>query len=114
MEQIKDAIHQLSDPALFAQLMTKMQAATEGEQIKQPVQAIERLAKTLTLPKLESDSILESLIQNKDYSRWGLLNAVTAQANTHDSYDRAVEFEQLGGDILDMSPSTWKTIAQAA
>lgn len=114
MKQIRDAVRQLSDPALFMRLVEKMKNATEGLQIKQPVQAVEKLTKTLSLPKLEQDGILESLIREQDYSRWGLLNAVTQQANTTESYDRSVELEMVGGQILNMPSSAWKTIAEAA
>lgn len=114
MKQIRDAIHQLSDPALFMKLMEKMRASTEGQKIIQPIPAVEQLTKTLSLPKMESDGILESLIQGQDYSRWGMLNAVTAQANKTESYERAVELESIGGQILDMPQSSWRQIAEAA
>ena len=63
---------------------------------------------------MEKDNILESLIKGQDYSRWGLLNAVTAQANEVKSYDRAIELEEMGGKILGMNQSTWRDIAEAA
>ncbi len=30
-----------------------------------------------------------------------------------ESYDRASELEQLGGQILELAPSQWRTIAEA-
>ena len=114
MLQIRDTIHQLSDPDLFMKLMEQMKQAAEGSTIQNPVQAVEVLSKAYNLSEKENHSILESLIKGQDYSRWGMLNAVTEQANNHNNYDRAVEFEQAGGSILNMRQSQWRTIAEAA
>jgi len=114
MLQIRDAIQQLSDPAQFMALMDKMRQSTEGQQIERPVQAVEALSKAFILPQSESDNILEQLIKGQDYSRWGMLNAVTVLANDYHSYDRAVELETIGGRILNMPANTWNSIAEAA
>lgn len=114
MEQIRDAIRQLSDPAQFQRLMDQMRTAAEGDAVTNPIKAVEALGKAYALPKLEQDSILESLIRDQDYTRWGVLNAVTRQANDAASYDRAVELEALGGQVLNMPRNAWETIAAAA
>jgi len=114
MEQIRDAIRQLSDPAQFMRLMEQMKTAAEGGTVANPIKAVEALGKAYALPKLEQDSILESLIRDQDYSRWGVLNAVTRQANEAASYDRAVELEAMGGQILNMPRTAWEGIAAAA
>ena len=57
-------------------------------------------------------SILESLIRNADYSQWGLANAFTNAANSDDiPYDTSSELEVIGGKIIELSPSEWKTIS---
>jgi len=114
MLQIRDAIKQLSDPKQFMTLMEKMRTAATSSAIQRPVQAVEQLSKAYTLPQAESDNILEQLIKGQDYSQWGLLNAVTIQANDNSNYDRAIELETLGGDILAMAPKSWESIATAA
>jgi hypothetical protein len=62
----------------------------------------------------EQGSILRSLIEGGDLSAWGLINAVTAQAHTARSYDRAVEFEVAGGSLIDLPNTAWKEILAAA
>ena len=54
-----------------------------------------------------------NLIRDADYSQWGLVNAITAAANDHPSYDRAVELQTLGGRVLALKPSDWRQIATA-
>ena len=114
MLKIRDALARLSDPALFLRLMEKMRAATEGEQIVRPVAAVEELGKAFPLSETEREGVLTALIRDQDYSRWGMLNAVTNIANTTGSYDRAVELQTLGGKILDLSPANWQRMALAA
>jgi hypothetical protein len=114
MLKIRDQILALSNPELFLKLVEQMRKTTEGPQVQKPVRAVEELAKAFQLPQKEQDSILESLIRGGDYSRWGVLNAVTAQANEQESYDRAVELEQLGGSILTLPAGEWQRIAEAA
>ncbi len=57
--------------------------------------------------------MLTRLIEDRDYSRWGMVNAVTATANDHESYNRAVELEYLGGRMLNMPAKQWQPIAEA-
>ena len=45
--------------------------------------------------------------------RWDLANAVTQLANTHSNYDRAVEMEKRGGDLMAMTGKDWSSIATA-
>jgi hypothetical protein len=111
--KLQDVVRASMDQVQFARMLEDMRKATEGEQIAQPVQAVEVLSKTFGLRENEKNSVLENLIRGGDYSRWGALNAVTAVANTHESYDRATELETIGGRILDLKPSEWKSIALA-
>ena len=46
--------------------------------------------------------------------RYGLLNAVTGYSQEVDDYDRATEFEEIGGKMLELSISEWKQVAEAA
>lgn len=114
MLKIRDSIKGLSDPALFLKLMEQMKAAANAPKVANPVEAVEVLAKSFSFNKTEQDSILENLIMDRDYSQWGMLNAVTKVANEHASYDRAVELEAIGGHILDMNGNQWASISQAA
>lgn len=75
---------------------------------------MEKTVELLGASQPEKDSILRHLIEGGDLSRFGLINAVTRTAEDLESYDRATEFEAAGGQILDLSPSQWSTIANAA
>lgn len=111
--KVRDTIRNFADGKWFADLMQKMQAAAQGETIRNPIPAVTELANRYGIRQQERDNILTQLIGNGDYTRWGLLNSVTAVANDHDNYDRAVELEELGGKVLDMPRDTWKSIIEA-
>lgn len=114
MMKIRDIVRAASQEATFNQIVEKMREATKGPQIANPVAAVEVLAKNHTLNEREQQSVLENLIKGGDYSRYGVLNAVTATANNHESYDRATEFEGLGGKILDLTKNEWGQYVEAA
>ncbi|UZR29045.1 DUF932 domain-containing protein [Methylococcus mesophilus] len=111
--KLQDVVRGAMDPGRFGLLVERMRESTLGPAVGQPVAAVEVLAKKIGLRDGEKGSVLENLIRGQDYSRWGVLNAVTALANTHDSCDRATELESAGGLILDLHPSEWSEIALA-
>lgn len=113
MLTLQDAIRAASGAA-FDRIIERMREATEGPKIIKPVPAIEVLARTIGLTKGEGESVLERLIRDHDYSRYGVANAVTNLANDVDSYDRASELEVIGGRVLDLAANDWRRIAEAA
>lgn len=113
IRQMEEVTKAAVDRTLFNKMVAKLREATQGEQIVNPVPAVEVLAKEFNLTKDEEAAALINLCEDKDYSRYGALNAVTKIANTHESYDRASELEVLGGKILDMPNSLWHRIAIA-
>ena len=114
MLQVRDMVMALSKPEFFTQIVDKMREAAESKKIEKPVEAVELLAKDFVLNEPEKQDVLENLIRGGDYSKGGALNAVTATANNHESYDRATELEAMGGKILDLPANQWKVIAEAA
>ena len=114
MMKVHDIVKACANPEVFDAIVQKMRDATEGERVQKPVEAVEVLSKSFSLNDGEKDSVLEQLIRGGDYSRYGMLNAVTATANTHESYDRATDLEAMGGKILDLPRKDWEVIATAA
>ena len=59
----------------------------------------------------------DSRVVEKRATQYDLVNAITAVARDDSgelSYDRATELEMLGGKIIELPPSDWKVIAEAA
>jgi len=112
--KVRDMVRAVVDETRFRQHVRKLQGLTEGKISGDPAKAIEILAQKVGATEIEQGGILRSLIEGGDLSRWGVLNAVTAQAHTAKSYDRAVELEAIGGSLVDLPTTEWKRILEAA
>ena len=62
----------------------------------------------------ERAGVLRHLIVAGDLSGYGLVNAVTHYSHDVEDYDRATEFEALGGKLIELPSSEWKELAEAA
>ena len=60
----------------------------------------------------ESDGVLQRLIEDHDYTLYGLANAVTRHSQDVESYDRASKLEEIGYQIVTMSPELFRHINQ--
>lgn len=112
--KVRDHVRHAVDEAIFGRVVDQMAELAGGREAKNPVKAVEVLAQKIGAGEGERDSILQSLIKGGDLSAWGLLNAVTHQAHSAISYDRGVEFESLGGKLLDMPRGQWAEVLEAA
>lgn len=99
---------------VFDALVNRMREASGTQPVQKPRPAVERLGKSVGLLVSEQDSVLENLIRDQDYSLYGMANAVTRLANTTEDYDRATELQMIGGRVLSLNRSEWRTIAEAA
>jgi hypothetical protein len=110
----RDMVKAAVDENLFRQRIEKMQGLTQIKVEGDPAEAVEVLSQKIGVSDDEKGGILRSLIEGADLSAWGVLNAVTHQAHTARSYDRAVEFEMAGGKLLELSRKDWKEVLEAA
>ena len=110
---VGDVVRAAVDEVRFRDLVEAMQRAADSETVRDAPAAIETLATRERLSDREAGGILTHLAAGGDLSRWGVLSAVTRQAEDVESYDRATELEELGGKILAYSDRDWRTIAGA-
>jgi len=112
--ECRDAVKQFADPDYFKAQVEQLKEASQTSRIKNPIKAMEVISKEIGLSEFESNSILERLIRDRDYTKYGMTNAVTNLANGIESYDRASELEQLGGRVLSLNNAQWERVAIAA
>jgi hypothetical protein len=108
-----DVVRAAVDEVRFRDLLDAMRQAAESGPVRDAVGAVEQLAKVERLSDGEKHGVLTHLAAGGDLSRWGVLSAVTRQAEDVESYDRATELEELGGKILAYADREWRTIAGA-
>jgi len=114
LSQVHDVMHAIATPEFVNQMGDKLRSLREGDGIKYPIPAIELLAKDHGLNQTESDEVLKNLIEDRDYSRWGVVNAVTKVANSEVvDYDRAADLEVIGSKLIDITNANWKRMVEA-
>jgi len=103
--KVRDTVDAAVTDAIFQRLVSKLNAASGDGLGDDPVSVVEVTAQRLGLDDREQSSVLSHLARGGDFTRFGLLNAVTRTAEDAKSYDRAIELERLGGEILDLPRS---------
>jgi hypothetical protein len=111
--KVRDAVRASLDQARFEQIVASLRETTEGPKVADPVAASEVLANSYDLTKEEGRSVLLRLAQGGDFSRWGMVNAVTAAAKSADTFERQAEMELVGGALVAATPREWTKIAAA-
>jgi len=112
--KVRDVVEAAVSEATFHQVAQKLQKTRRIWLTGDPVKAIEVLANRYTLNDTERSGVLRHLIAEGDLSAYGLVNAVTHYSHEVADYDRATEFEVLGGRLIELSPSEWRGVAEAA
>ena len=100
--KVQDTVRCAVDEARFQMTVNKMREAMQIPMEHEPVKAVELLADKFQLTQNERGDVLRQLFMSGDSSRYGLVNAVTAASKIAKDYERAMELERIGGEILSM------------
>ena len=112
--KVQDTVRLAVDQAKFAHLVNRLRDAAGEPLSGNPVSAVELMANRHALTQDESGGVLRHLVTGGDFSRYGLLNAVTRTSQEVADYDRATELERLGGKIMTLDSKEWRELAVAA
>lgn len=114
--QIGDVVEAAFNQAKFDANLEKLRRAQQDaiEPKADVARVIEVTAKKFGLNDGERNSVLQHLIKGGDLTKYGLHNAVTRTAQDLASYDRASEFERLGGIIMELPKNDWREINRLA
>lgn len=100
--KVRDHIkHGLSE-VTFQSILERMQESSKKE-VKEPQVAVEMIAKSHGFTIKEKDDVMTYLLKGGDITNWGFANAVTRMAQDVESYDRSVELEHIGWDVLNQN-----------
>ncbi|KQP23357.1 DUF932 domain-containing protein [Pseudorhodoferax sp. Leaf267] len=105
---VRAAVSELS----FHQAADKMRRTMGIRLTGDPVQAVQVLAQRCALNDGERAGVLRHLVAGGDLSGYGLVNAVTHYSQEVEDYDRATDFEVLGGRMLAWSAPDWRPVAE--
>lgn len=117
-KQLRDTVRKAASEVKFLETVDQMREAANSPQVHEPEKAVELVAKKFHLSDGEEKQVRKSFYSGgggrPDFSKWGMLNAVTHVSNDVESYDRASELEKIGGRILTIPQNEWAEIALAA
>jgi hypothetical protein len=114
MLKVRDVVRQAVSETTLRLVVDRMRRTTGIVIEGSPVRTVEILADRYALNEEEQGGVLRHLITGADLSGYGLVNAVTAYAQEVTDYQRATDFEELGGRLLDLSAQGWKELAQSS
>jgi hypothetical protein len=112
--KVRDVVEAAVSQTSFRQIALKMQKTREIALTGDPVRAVEVLANRYALNDTERAGVLRNLIVEGDLTAYGLVNAVTHYSQEVTDYDRATDFEALGGKLIELPASDWKEVVTAA
>ncbi len=129
-QYLSDRTVQLADQALWSQVKDVTEAALSGtmfdaivEQLRlareqvftgeQATAVIEKISTSRGLNESEQNAMLAHLIDRGELSQYGVQAAITRASQDLPDYDRASELEQMGGEIVSLTPRDWNSLIAA-
>jgi len=110
--QVKDIVRSAFNEDVFNGELDKLRKAKNTPEVKRPKKAVEIIQKEYGYSDKQGEAILENLLKGKDYTKYGMANAVTATANTRDDYEIATQMERDGAKIIELPQNRWEKIAE--
>lgn len=102
--KVNDVVDAVLNQEQFDLICRRFEEASKHD-LGDPLQVVENTANRFNLLVEEKNSVLTHLVRGGDLTQFGLIQAVTRTAEDLKDYDRAIEFERMGGQILELPPS---------
>ena len=113
MMKVQDTLRATVDEVKFAQVVSLMKESTEAKLNTASIPSVVKLASAnFGITEMESEGVFQHLIEDGDYTLYGLANAVTRYSQDVEDYDRASKLESIGYDVMTMPPAMFKQINQ--
>lgn len=97
--KVSDLVGYALSPQMFDAAVAKLDK-TAGVEIEKPAEVIEVMSEKFDWQDKEAEAVLNHFIKGGRSTQYGLLNAITRTAEDLEDYDRAVEFERMGGKVM--------------
>lgn len=111
--KLQDTVRAAVDEAKFAAVLEKMRQSKDAKLNTADIPSVVKLASSsFKITEAESAGVLQHLIEGGDLTLYGLANAVTRYSQDAESYDRATRLEEIGYEVMTMSPKQFQAINQ--
>jgi hypothetical protein len=112
--KVRDVVEAAVSEAALRLTAEKMRKTLEIKLTGDLVRTVEILGTRYGMSQAERAGVLRSLIEQGQASGYGLVNAVTGYSQEIVDYDRATEFEAIGGKLIESTSGEWRALAEAA
>lgn len=113
--KVQDTVRSAVSEVQFAKVLGKLRESKDKKLNTADIPGVVKLATaSLHMTEAEGDGVFRHLIRDADYTLYGLANAVTRHSQDVEDYDRASKLEEIGYQIITMSPALFQHINQAA
>ena len=110
VKKLQDSVRAAVDEAKFAVVVDQMRKAQGMELDTGNIpNLIKMTGANFGYTEEEGKGIMKHLLDGKDFTLYGLANAVTRLSQDVESYDRASKLEEIGYDVLTMPQDTFRT-----
>ena len=111
VRKIQDSVRAAVQEAKFAAVVEKLKQCKEIKLDTGNIQNIVKMTgSALGYTDPEGEGIFQRLIEEADYTLYGLANAVTRYSQDVEDYDRASKLEEIGYTVLTMSPEFFRAV----
>lgn len=111
--KIQDTVRAAVDEARFSRVVDVMRSSKEKRlNIANIPKVVKMASSSFGITDPESEGVFQHLIQDADYTLYGLANAVTRYSQDVESYDRASKLEEIGYSVMTMPSDMFRRINQ--
>ena len=105
---VRDTVENAFDKTEFLKDVEKIDEIS-GRHIEGKIdKTVEEISKATGIYETEKEEVLKRLINGGDLSQWGVSQSITKLAHDVETYDRSVELQRIGGDVIDMPEDQWR------
>ena len=114
MMKVQDTVRAAVDEARFARVLDTMRESTLAKLDTTDLPSLVKVTSSnFGLTETEGKGVLQHLLEDADYTLYGLANAVTRYSQDVEDYDRASKLEVIGYNVMTMPKSMFRQINQA-
>ncbi len=93
----------------FGEITQSLREATEIK-IKNPQKVINNVVEQYRLSEAQKESILIAFGGEPEYDKYGIANAVAQAAQKEETWEKSVELERVGGNLISLSVEGFKSL----
>jgi hypothetical protein len=109
--KVRDTIEAMADRDRFLKVVENLRGTTRTA-VEDPVKATELLSKRVGLGDGGHEALLNRFATGGDSSLWGLVSALTREAQEQPDYNRRIDLETTAGELCE-KPTAWRALLAA-